>query len=179
MGRVILPPNYPDFDGPLIFLAGPIQGAPNWHNLSIEVILSFDEGINVASPSRRVDSVHLSQNPIPFKHSDNQEEWEQVDWETFYLNRAGCPDRKGCILFWLAEESEHFCKRAYAQTTRHEIGEWKIWHQVRKSRLVVGASPRFSGIHYIKYKWGKDCPDINIYDNLYDTCKEAVRLANI
>lgn len=49
-GRIILVPDYVDVKGPLIFLGGPIQGAPDWQSRAIEHIQKSAPDINIASP---------------------------------------------------------------------------------------------------------------------------------
>jgi hypothetical protein len=74
-GEILLPPNYiQNLEGNLIFLAGPIQGAPKWHNQAIKIIQNINSGLHVASPSRRVDQCYLNLNNVQFKHSESQEE---------------------------------------------------------------------------------------------------------
>lgn len=173
MGKIILPPNYPEIKGSLIFLAGPIKGASCWQNEAIRIIKSKAEEINIASPSKMVDEVYLKQNPAQFKHSVNQEEWEQVDWETYHLNLAA---KKGAIMFWLDKEETHYCERAYAQTSRFELGEWKERNREGNVKIALGIEPGFRGQYYIKYRLSRDCPDLKIYSTLEETCEEAIRL---
>jgi len=170
-GKVLLPPHYETLESPLIFLGGPIKGAPYWHNEAIQIIQRNANEINVASPSRRVDKKYLDANPTHFKHSSNQEEWEQVDWESFYLNQAS---KNGTILFWLPLEEQHYCDRAYAQTSRIEIGEWKTKHLENGCNLVIGFQPDFSGEQYLRYRLAKECPNIPICSTLEETCLKAV-----
>ena len=99
---------------------------------------------------------------------------EQVDWETYQLRKAG---KTGIIIFWLAKENEHICERAYAQTSRFELGEWKTKHELQKTGLVVGIEPGFTNAKYIMRRFSQDCPDVPICSTLEDTCKKAVELA--
>ena len=159
-GKIVLPPEIVEVNGPLIFLAGPIQGAKNWQNEAIRIIQKIDHEINIASPRRE----YLDGNFVYDK---------QVDWETHYLRKAA---RQGVILFWLAKEFQHDQKRAYAQTSRFELAEWKIRHERDGVRLVVGIEDGFSGTKYIKRRFSQDCPNIPILDSLEETCKKAIEL---
>ena len=87
---------------------------------------------------------------------------EQVDWETCYLNKAA---QNGAILFWLAKETSHHPERAYAQTTRFELAEWKTKYKQNKINLLVGIEPKFPGERYIRHRFGQDCPEIHIHDS--------------
>ena len=179
-GRVILAPNYPEINEALIFLAGPIKGATLWHNKAIKIIQDADPEMHVASPSLLVDPIYKKQNPVGFKHSSNQEEWEQVDWETYHLDLAA---KTGAILFWFDKEEKHYCERGFAQTSRFEFGEWKERHLRDGARLALGIywgnenERGFPGKYYLKYRLSQDCPNMKVNLTLEDTCKQAVELA--
>src|SRR4051794_35861268 len=112
-GKLLLPALYEPIAGPLVFLAGPIHGAPDWQSQAIAVLQGIAPALHIACP-RRIRPT----GPFNFN--------AQVDWETHHLRRAA---EHGAILFWLASEVEHDCGRAYAQTTRFELGEWKMRHE--------------------------------------------------
>lgn len=160
-GELIFPPVYKFVSGPLIFLAGPIQGAPDWQSEAIRLVKAMAPDIHVASPRR--------------KYLDREFVYEaQVDWETSYLRRAA---QDGAILFWLAKEAEHRCDRAYAQTTRFELAEWKMRHERDGTKLVVGIEDGFTNARYMRRRLSQDCPRVPIYDNLEFACGGAVRMA--
>lgn len=161
--RLILPPAYVPINAPLIFLAGPIQGAYDWQDEAAEKILAIAPKVYIASP-RRNTAYKGEFTPQMF--------YEQVDWETYHLRKAG---EDGVIMFWLAKEFEHFCSRAYAQTTRFELGEWKVRHERDGVKLVVGMEQGFTNYGYIARRLSKDCPGIHICSSLEGTCEEAVR----
>lgn len=51
--KVIIPKTYVSrIKDPLIFLAGPIRGAPNWQAGAIEILLAEEPGLVIASPRR-------------------------------------------------------------------------------------------------------------------------------
>ena len=144
---------------PLIFLAGPIQGAPNWHELAKRKLMNNQE-VCVASPKRE----KLAPD---FKFS------EQVDWESHHLNKAA---ENGCILFWLAKEAERVEGRHYAQTTRFELGEWTAKSLFTNCNIVVGIEEGFTNARYIKRRLTIDCPSIPILETLDETCEKAIQL---
>jgi hypothetical protein len=157
---LILPPEYAEVDGPVIFLAGPIQGAKDWQGDAIQIIHGLNPQVVIASPRR--------------EHLDGEFVYEkQVDWETTYLRRAA---DTGAILFWLAKEFEHNPKRAYAQTSRFEIAEWKVRHERDGVKLVIGIEDGFSGARYIKRRFAQDCPDVPILDTLEGACKAVLEM---
>src|SRR3989338_3144881 len=157
--KVILPPDFRDIDGPLIFLAGPIRGAEDWQSEAIEIIHRADSGIYIASPRREV-----------FDESFDFD--VQTDWETKYLNLAA---ERGGILFWLAREAHHSCDngRSYAQTTRFELATWVERFRHRDVGIVIGIEKGFSGVEYIRKMVSAN---IVIVDTLEDTCAEAVKI---
>jgi hypothetical protein len=165
VGTVVFAPEVVPLEGPLVFLAGPIQGAPPWQEDAARLIQSLDDRLNVASPRRRGGEFVLL---------DEAGYAGQVDWETRHLRRAA---ESGVILFWLARERELVPGRAYAQTTRFELGEWKEQHRRDGVRLVVGIEAGFSGARYVRRRFGQDCPGMPLCDSLEETCRAAVKLA--
>ena len=79
-----------------IFLAGPIQGAPDWQH-SIPKI----PGVRWISPRR--------------ENYDNFDYDEQTSWETMGLRISDA------ILFWIPASKENIEGRGYGQTTRIEF----------------------------------------------------------
>lgn len=156
---IIAPEYVENISKPVIFLAGPIQGADDWQTEAMNYIKSKNPNIIIASPRRDKFS-------RDFKYD------EQVDWETHYLNEAA---KKGGIIFWLAKEKEHIEGRDYAQTSRFELGEWKAKHEIYGVKLVIGIEPGFSGERYIRKRLSQDCPEIEIQDTLEATCQKALK----
>ncbi len=159
-GRLLLPPDCLPLDGPLVFLAGPIQGAPDWQSDAVRRIGELAPGLDVANPRRGYP-------PGAFDYP------AQVDWETHHLRHAGA---YGVILFWLAAEAVPVPGRAYAQTSRFELAEWKVRHERDGARLVVGIEPGFSGVRYVRRRFGQDCPGVPVCDTLAAACEKAVEL---
>jgi len=166
-------PEAVDVVGPLIFLAGPIQGAPSWHDEAISILHEIDESICIASPCRRKVRIDEASIPGASKEFTSEMYNEQVDWETHYLNRAA---KDGVVLFWLAKETKHICTRAYAQTSRFELGEWKERSRWTNAKLVVGIQKGFTNERYIRRRLAQDCSDIQIADTLEATCMAAIQL---
>jgi hypothetical protein len=161
---LIIPPKYMEIDKPLIFLAGPIQGAYDWQSAAARIIYHLDPEKYIASPRR---------NFVNTQRLDPVIEEEQIDWETYHLRKAG---KNGVVMFWLPKEYEHFCWRAYAQTSRFELSEWKLRHERDGAKIVVGMDEGFTGRSYIKRRFMQDCPDVQIQNTIEKTCEEALRL---
>jgi Nucleoside 2-deoxyribosyltransferase like len=161
VGVVLLPTTITPVDGPVVFLAGPIEGAPHWQADAIRWFAEHAPIISVASP-RRQDRLR------EFDHA------AQVDWETHYLRRAA---EWGVIMFWLAREAESVPGRAYAQTSRFELAEWKVRHERDGVRLAVGIEEGFSGARYIRHRFGQDCPQVPMLSSLTAVCAAASALA--
>jgi len=154
---VILPPDYPAVAGSLVFLAGPIQGAPDWQADAVRLLGEFASALHVANPRR----VYL---PGQFEYA------AQVDWETHHLRLAAS---RGVILFWLAREIAPTPGRAYAQTSRFELAEWKMRHERDGARLVVGIEQGFSGERYVRRRFAQDCPGVPLCESLEEVCRLA------
>jgi hypothetical protein len=159
MERIITPSNIKELPKgmPVIFIAGPIQGSSDWQANAYGYLITSGKKLIVASPR------NLYPKNIPYN--------EQVDWETHYLNRAA---ENGVIMFYLAKERDHVCERAYAQTSRFELGEWKVRHERDGTNLVIGIEPGFSNERYIRRRLSQDCPDISVSDGLWETCQKAL-----
>ncbi len=161
--RLYVPPQYiPETvsSPPVIFLAGPIQGTADWQSAAAALIHARRPDVVVASPRRDYP-------PDTFDYG------QQVDWETYHLRRAA---EHGVILFWLARETEHIPSRAYAQTSRFELGEWKIRHERDGVKIVLGIEEGFSGAKYIRRRFAQDCPEVPILATLSETCARAVAI---
>ena len=171
MQNIIMPKTrIKELQTPLIFLAGPIRGAPNWHDDAIEIILSSAKNITVASPSRALKESlrgHLLNGDESF-HG-------QRAWERYYLDIAS---RNGTIMFWLPGEENHNCEKAYGAMTRIELGQWMTNYKHDKSlRIVMGSDGKFSELDTIKFDLSLDAPDKRILGSLEATCLEAIRMA--
>lgn len=156
---VLVPPLFSDVHLPLVFLAGPIQGAPNWHREAIELMKNPE--IDIASP--RYEGT---------KRNDD-EYFDQIKWEHYHLEEAA---KNGVILFWMAKEVKHACDRAYAQTSRYELGEAVTLHCWKGIKIVVGIEEGFSNARYLRYTIPKRAPGIALCDTLEATCAKTLEL---
>jgi hypothetical protein len=141
---------------PVVFLAGPIQGTWDWQQTaSAKLACVLGDSAVIASPRRDYE-----QDGIPFVYET------QVDWETVWLRRAA---RHGVVSFWLAAQTQPTPGRAYAQTSRFELGEWvaRAVHG-RAVRLQVGIEAGFGNERYIRRRLGQDLPQSMICDSLDD-----------
>lgn len=106
-----------------VFLAGPIQGAPEWQN-------TVPNSSEIVWLSPRRDNY------------DNFNYNEQTEWETTCMRIADV------ILFWIPGRVEYVEGRDYAQTTRTEFGEYIA----RGKKLIVGIYDEFPGRRYFETK---------------------------
>lgn len=121
-------------DEELVFLAGPIQGAPDWQMDLAPKIIQRRPGIVVATPRApgNVDRESFDFN-------------EQVDWEDEHLWRAA---KLGGIVFYFAAQDARLPYRegrAYAQTTRIELGKILGWRRFMPVNVAVGFDPEYKG----------------------------------
>lgn len=157
----IQPPEILEVEGPVIFLAGPIQGAPLWQPEAGRLIHAKSELV-VASPRRDYEEGAFVYD-------------KQVDRETHFLRRAS---RLGAVMFWLACQVDETPGRSYAQTSRFELGEAKIKHERDNTKLIVGIEPGFGNERYVRRRFEQDCPQVPILDNLADTVDATLGLVN-
>jgi hypothetical protein len=158
--RLIQPPEIVEIIEPIIFLAGPIQGAPDWQSEAATKIHDLDHSIVVASPRK-----DYPEGTFVYE--------KQVDWETHFLRKAA---KLGVIAFWLAAQTTDTPGRSYAQTSRFELAEWKMRHEYEGTRLTIGIDEGFGNARYIRRRFGQDCPEVTITDDLDEMCQNAVNL---
>ncbi len=73
-GRILVAPEYRELRGALIFLIGPIQGAPDWQADAVRIIHRINKSIHIASPRRDAGSYGRGDfGPDLYA--------QQVDWE--------------------------------------------------------------------------------------------------
>tara|TARA_Y100000114_G_scaffold129584_1_gene127054 strand:+ start:569 stop:1072 length:504 start_codon:yes stop_codon:yes gene_type:complete len=157
---VLQPPEIIETGSPVIFLAGPIQGAPDWQTPAAGFIHDIDPTIVVASPRKD----YLEGTFVYEK---------QVDWETHFLRAAG---HRGVVAFWLAAQVEDTPGRSYAQTTRFELAEWKMRHEYEGANLTVGIEEGFGNARYIRRRFGQDAPNVRIADSIEEMAQNAIDL---
>jgi hypothetical protein len=164
--RIYTPPNYVgDENEGLIFLAGPIQGAPRWQDRAVEIFEESRSGRPIASP-RIIRS---------------QDDWcpgitaeEQIRWERTHLEISG---NRGTILVYIPVQV-NFNITSYSKTTRQELGEQLVRHKYESTRIVIGVEDNAPGRDYIKICLEMDYPDIRMYRSLEETCLAALDLAS-
>lgn len=162
--RLLLqPPEIVETEGPIIFLAGPIQGGPDWQAPAARLIHAINPNIVVASPRKE-----YPEGTFIYER--------QVDWETHFLRAAG---RTGVVAFWLATQVEETPGRSYAQTTRFELAEWKMRHEYEGTKLTIGVEEGFGNARYIRRRFSQDAPGVKIASSLEEMCRNAVDLAEM
>jgi hypothetical protein len=124
---------------PVVFLAGPIQGAAEWQMRAVEILQAAEDlhhkalTIHVANPRRDYLDGEFSYAA-------------QVSWEKAGLLRAA---KYGAIIFWFAaqdSEQPYEQGRAYAQTSRIEFGRVMGWHDYNPDiNIAIGIEPGYQG----------------------------------
>ena len=141
-------------DKKIVFLGGPIKGAPDWQSQAINDLADLD--IYVANPRReKVENFNLDL---------------QIAWESKFLAAADI------ILFWIPPKQEDIAGREYAQTSRFELGEWaaKTNYNQGNKKLVVGIDDAFFGKSYIQLRLEEH--GMIVHNNYNDTIKELRKL---
>ena len=174
MVKLIIPKTYvQEIREPLIFLAGPINGAPNWQDEAVELLFSQNPSLVIASPRREV------RNEIEPYIATGDEDYfpRQRAWERHYLDISS---KTGAILFWLPGEKKHDCQKVYGAMTRLELGQWMTRYSYDRSvRFCVGSDGYFPELHTIEYDLRLDAPDKEIRKTLAETCVEALQLVHL
>jgi len=152
---------------PAIFLAGPIQGAPDWQSTAAGIIgyVSQEKPLSVYNP-RAVE---------PMQHSKE----EQIRWEKMHLARAR---DLGAVLFWFAAQDDSLdypSARCYAQTTRIEFGRAMGWLDYRdpQPNLALGIDSKYQGV---SEDYLRDCAreySLPVYSDFELLCRHAIKLA--
>lgn len=117
-------------DKTYVFLAGPIQGAPDWHTQ----VPDLGDDVELICPKR------LSAPVMGLTES----EWKkQVEWETLAFRMSDI------VLFWIPESIKDIPGRDYAQTTKIELME----NLCRGKRIILGIDPKVNTRRYLTYKY--------------------------
>lgn len=144
--------------GPLVYLAGPIQGTPDWQSEAVATLGDLAPDVHVATPRgsnfRGGIEKHLA-------------------WEQACTDRAA---RDGVILFWCARETSHRCNRTYAAQMRFELGEWAVKSSAGLAQVVVGFERGFTGGPYLQRRLTLSYPRVPICRDLRQACAVAVEL---
>lgn len=144
----------------VVFLAGPIQGTPDWRKEAISRIKRESREIVIASPRRDY-------------HPEEFDYVQQVDWETYHIKRAG---ENGAIMFWFPKESKHNSGKGYERRTEVILGICMVRHERDGVKLSVGIERGFSEERHIRRVFNNDYPEVPVLDNLRETCLSVVKL---
>jgi hypothetical protein len=151
---------------PLLFVAGPVQGAPDYQTALARVVLQRRPDFVVATP--RVPT-EIDRRTFDYDR--------QVDWEERHLWRAA---RRGGVAFWFAARDPalpYETGRAYAQTTRIEIGKITGWRRFMPLNIAVGFDPGYAGgsERYLRRMLGRDgIPVAGGWDEFVEHVEEQI-----
>jgi len=180
--RILLPnTRVQHFKFPIVFLAGPIRGAPEWHKEAIEYLQSACRGqdLTIASPSRNIPEWAKQ---YVLREGAGRDFPRQRAWERNYIDIASDdPSKQGALLFWLPErlpkEENPYWDKPYASMTRIELGTAiGRFDKTGLTKFCIGSTGRFQDLDAIEDDLRYYAPR-PIYDTLEKTCDEAIRLA--
>ena len=156
---------------PLIFLAGPIGGAPKWHDEAVEILNDLEPDILIASPRWEI-SDKIKKLVIP---DSSKESFPRARlFERYYLEKS---QKNGAMMFWLPGEIEHKCSKSYGAMTRFELGQVSAdYRNNPKTKFCVGTDGNFSEFRTIEADLHLDAPNKEIQRTLESTCLEALRI---
>lgn len=158
--KILIPKGYYELtreDGPIFFLAGPVRGGDDWQKKVVEELSKHLEKCVVAIPYYYIENDYFPLRESAERGIEGKFE-RQLQWERFYLEEAA---NKGCIIFWLPEESRTNPRPAsagaYATDTRGELGRWSVEQKYNPGyNIVVGAEENFPSLSQIKRNWIAD-----------------------
>ncbi len=162
-------------DVPIFFLAGPVQGASDWHTafcVELERQMGSKDFYVAIPKSYKKDPECL----VRKNQANSTAFWDtQNAWERHYMERAS---KQGCLIFWLPAEDMD-CPRddgcPYAMTTRGEIGRWEAnYMHDRSVKIVVGAETRFKGLRTIHENFLAFDYNFPIYKTMSQTVAAAI-----
>jgi len=137
-------PNRIDIDDhtPLIFLEGPVQGAPDWQTPFAHRLLKSVPGVAVASPRPTPEQLRR------FASADTKTRTEASDRQVAYefVARRLAFGLGAIAMWWAAQDHTlpHNPERVYAKTTSKEEGElWGIKFANPSYPFIVGYDPDF------------------------------------
>jgi len=154
---------------PLVFLAGPIQGAPDWQKQAVDQFSDEWAGglsLHIANPRR--------ENSTQQDFDTTEKYRKQTRWERAHLFRAMSI---GANVFWLAcrdLEIPYPKDRPYGQTTRFEFS--MAYTEARAGRPIhisLGIEPGYKGSD----KYYLDLADelnLPVYNALETTIADAL-----
>ena len=157
--------------GPVIFLAGPIHGAPPWQPHAFDLIRELDGTMIVVTPRRFHSPDHYRYRTT----STLQTFHRQRAWERHYMDMAS---QRGCVLFWLPGPAGPLDGMVYGATTRYEMGLWssRFAHDSTVG-LCVGTDGAFPTVHTIAYDLEHEMAGRTVHTTLEDTVRAAVETA--
>lgn len=170
--RIYLPKTLSAVDldyGPFFFLAGPVRGGGDWQHKFCNLLRGYIPNFTAALPCRYPEDHPL----MPFSIHGHMGLFDhQTLWERHYLEIAA---EKGCIVFWLPEESKTDPRNdgdPYGRDSYGEIGEWRgrLMHD-HTLRIVIGAELGFPGLKQIRLN---QCAATDTQFPIYGTIEETV-----
>jgi len=179
--KILLPKHYVSDEeigeSTLYFLAGPIRGGGDWQHLMCTAIWQHHPGACIACPCRWN---YLHPLSTYFATGDESRFKRQLEWEQYYLKRAGLGSSRwrGCVIFWLGcedKQNPHPGPEPYAMDTRGELGEWRMRMCYEGARVVVGGHPEFHGLSQIERNFRAVVgDDFVIHQSIDATARAAV-----
>jgi len=165
MGKIIIAPQYKDISGPLVYISGPIYGAPDWHSEAIGMI-GINDSVHIASPRRAIETNSVF---------SDIEMSEQIEWADYYMKRA---IMHGIVLFWFPKPINVIEQGGYAHTSRIELGRAMEMVDSKDIHVVVGIQDGFIDTQSIKKLLAYTNPNAPVVNTLHDACEKALNMCN-
>ena len=158
MGIILISPHEENLSGPVVFLAGPIQGAPDWQGDAIAE-LSKNQSIDIISPrAARDERVEMTDEEIV----------SQAKWQATYIQKTITDGVFLCFFPKAIEENAQ-----YAQESLLLLGT--IIAKVQTQSVFVGIEEGFANRHAIVSLLMSHYPSLVIYTTLQSLCDGVLR----
>jgi len=156
---------------------GPVLGSGDWQlPMSLLIMDRFNSCV-IVNPSR-----YTPEHPLyKYRVSGLEDRFEhQTAWERYFISRATEDWPMGCVICWLACESEEYPRSdglPYAVDTRGEIGELRGRMMYQPGlRVAMGAEVGFPGLRTIERNFeGARGSRLLIHRTMEDVVEEAAR----
>ncbi|MBU1039276.1 hypothetical protein KKC17_03600 [Patescibacteria group bacterium] len=158
-------------DCKVVYLAGPVKHAPDWHSRAIKIIHDIDPEVIIISPKKLVLSgFHMT-------------EWyKECAWIKYHMDLTG-GYAKGVIMFWCppmeCQERPNY-NGSYAQSTRYEVGKWFTRlnenPQEWPGKVIMGMEHGFSGARYVDFDLKADYGVEIFWGDLQEFCYKTLEI---
>lgn len=166
MGKIIIAPHREEMVGPLVYLAGPIYGAPDWHSDAIGM-LGMNSELHIATLRRAIE-MNTEFSPTQLQ--------DQMKWADHFIRHAL---HNGIVMFWFPKPIAVIEQGGYGHTSRIELGATiEYLKNISTAHVVIGIQEGFVDEMRMKTLLSYHTPHILVETSLHDVCEKVLLLSN-